>query len=159
MTWIIRLTLHLTNKDQTGLVYRKLQDGSAEFLYLTDNVALFRQGKFRTNDYAIGFASWSTGPNYVWETGDRVSQVLGDKISRIGFHRAKGVIYGIGLNQRKLEDSAQSGLTEEYFIIKSNQIIWFNSKMDFDRFLREDLHMDSAPFEPVDRFMHNHAEP
>src|SRR3954454_17771389 len=78
---------------RSRLTHRISGDGTAEFIYLTDQVAFCR---IKTPDFAIGIAHREAYPDYVNDTGDRVTTLLVHHVKRLQLFRSRSMITGEG---------------------------------------------------------------
>jgi hypothetical protein len=81
-----------TKRSEVGRAYRRSADGSMQVMYINARIALIKWAG--VDGALIVSASWSGQPSSVSLTGDRVKNVLVERVTSLNTDEKSGVIYG-----------------------------------------------------------------
>jgi len=101
--------------------HRVSSDKTSEFVYLSQDLALFRQG---TTNFSLGLAHWSGYPDYANGTGDVVSRVIVARVSAVAITQDSKTVFGRGVRPR---EHYPRDLEDEWFVVARGNVEWYSS--------------------------------
>jgi hypothetical protein len=106
---------------KTRLIHHTSSNGKAEFIYLEDSLALFR---LKTPDFGLGHAYWRGQPDFVWETGDVVTNVIVDRVDALA-SKNKTVF---GKSVKWQQKTPRRDMEAEWFVIRGQDLERYSSR-------------------------------